>query len=56
MRLGRASRGFTPDEEVYGATSERLTGAHAEYSVSSAKMMAPKPKSVNFIEAQPVMG
>jgi NADPH:quinone reductase-like Zn-dependent oxidoreductase len=49
--IGPGVSGFTPGEEVYGATSEQLTGAYAEYSVPSAKMMAPKPKSLNFIEA-----
>jgi NADPH:quinone reductase-like Zn-dependent oxidoreductase len=49
--IGPGVSGFTPGEEVYGTTSEQLTGAYAEYSVPSAKMMAPKPKSLNFIEA-----
>jgi NADPH:quinone reductase-like Zn-dependent oxidoreductase len=49
--IGPGVSGFTPGEEVYGATSEQLTGAYAEYSVPSAKMMAPKPRSLNFIEA-----
>ena len=49
--IGPGVLGFTPGEEVYGATSNQLTGAYAEYSVPSAKMMAPKPKSLNFIEA-----
>jgi NADPH:quinone reductase-like Zn-dependent oxidoreductase len=48
--IGPGVSGFTPGEEVYGATSDQLTGAYAEYSVPS-KMMAPKPKSLNFIEA-----
>jgi len=29
--------GFTPGEEVYGATSEQLTGAYTEYSVPSGR-------------------
>jgi NADPH:quinone reductase-like Zn-dependent oxidoreductase len=49
--IGPGVSGFTSGDEVYGATSEQLTGAYAEYSVPSAKMMAPKPKSLNFIEA-----
>jgi NADPH:quinone reductase-like Zn-dependent oxidoreductase len=49
--IGPGVSGFRPGEEVYGATSDQLTGAYAEYSVPSAKMMAPKPKSLNFIEA-----
>ena len=49
--IGSGVSRFTPGDEVYGATSELLTGAYAEYSTPSAKMMAPKPKSLNFIEA-----
>jgi NADPH:quinone reductase-like Zn-dependent oxidoreductase len=49
--IGPGVSGFTHGEEVYGTTTEQLTGAYAEYSVPSAKMMAPKPKSLNFIEA-----
>jgi NADPH:quinone reductase-like Zn-dependent oxidoreductase len=49
--IGSSVSGFTSGDEVYGTTSEQLTGAYAEYSVPSAKMMAPKPKSLNFIEA-----
>lgn len=42
---------FKPGDEVYGATNERFTGAYAEYALSSARMMAQKPKTLNFIEA-----
>src|SRR5581483_4466844 len=49
--IGSGVSGFMPGDEVYGATSELLTGAYAEYSAPSAKMMAQKPKSLNFIEA-----
>ena len=38
-------------DEVYGATNEQLTGAYAEYALPSARMMAQKPKTLNFIEA-----
>jgi NADPH:quinone reductase-like Zn-dependent oxidoreductase len=49
--IGPDVSGFKPGDEVYGATSEQLTGAYAEYTVPSAKMMAQKPKRLNFIEA-----
>jgi NADPH:quinone reductase-like Zn-dependent oxidoreductase len=49
--IGPGVSGFMSGDEVYGATGEQLTGAYAEYSVPSAKMMAQKPKSLNFIEA-----
>src|SRR6185436_6391498 len=43
--------GFKLGDEVYGATNEHFSGAYAEYAVPSARMMAPKPKTLNFIEA-----
>jgi NADPH:quinone reductase-like Zn-dependent oxidoreductase len=49
--VGPGVSGFEPGDDVYGATSEQLTGAYAEYAVPSAKMMAHKPKRLNFIEA-----
>jgi NADPH:quinone reductase-like Zn-dependent oxidoreductase len=49
--IGPGVSGFKPGDEVYGATSEQLTGAYAEYGVPSAKMMTQKPKRLNFIEA-----
>jgi NADPH:quinone reductase-like Zn-dependent oxidoreductase len=49
--IGPSVSGFASGDEVYGATSEQLTGAYAEYSVPSSKMMAQKPKSLNFVEA-----
>jgi len=47
----RRDRWFKPGDEVYGATNEQLTGAYAEYATPSAKMMAQKPKTLNFLEA-----
>ena len=35
--IGPGVSGFTPGDEVYGATSEHLTGAYAEYSVPSRR-------------------
>jgi NADPH:quinone reductase-like Zn-dependent oxidoreductase len=49
--IGTGVSGFKPGDEVYGATNEQLTGAYAEYALASARMMAQKPKSLNFIEA-----
>jgi NADPH:quinone reductase-like Zn-dependent oxidoreductase len=48
---GAGVSGFKAGDEVYGATNEQLTGAYAEYALPSAKMMAQKPKTLNFIEA-----
>jgi NADPH:quinone reductase-like Zn-dependent oxidoreductase len=49
--IGTGVSGFKPGDEVYGATNEQLTGAYEEYALASARMMAQKPKSLNFIEA-----
>src|SRR5262250_2960471 len=49
--IGPGVSGFKPGDEVYGATNEQLTGAYAEYATPSAKMMAQKPKTLNFLEA-----
>src|SRR4051812_2174813 len=49
--IGTEVSGFKVGDEVYGATNEQLTGAYAEYALPLARMMAQKPKSLNFIEA-----
>jgi NADPH:quinone reductase-like Zn-dependent oxidoreductase len=49
--IGTEVSGFKRGDEVYGATNEQLTGAYAEYALPSARMMAQKPKTLNFIEA-----
>src|SRR5262249_53228418 len=35
----------------YGATNEQFSMAYAEYALTSARMTAQKPRSLNFIEA-----
>jgi NADPH:quinone reductase-like Zn-dependent oxidoreductase len=49
--IGEQVSGFKPGDEVYGATNEQFTGAYAEYALASARRMAQKPKTLNFIEA-----
>src|SRR5437660_1646775 len=49
--IGAEVSGFKAGDEVYGATNEQFTGAYAEYALPSAKKMAQKPKTLNFIEA-----
>lgn len=49
--IGAQVSGFKLGDEVYGATNEQFTGAYAEYALASARMMAQKPKTLNFIEA-----
>ena len=49
--IGPEVSGFKHGEEVYGATNEQFTGAYSEYALPSAGMMAPKPATLDFIEA-----
>ncbi len=48
---GASTSGFMRGDEVYGATNEQFSGAYAEFALASARMMAQKPKTLNFIEA-----
>lgn len=43
--------GSKAGDEVYGSTNDGFVGAYAEYALASAAMMAPKPRSLNFLEA-----
>jgi NADPH:quinone reductase-like Zn-dependent oxidoreductase len=45
---------FKLGDEVYGATNEQFSGAYAEYALPLAKMMALKPKTLNFVKAASV--
>ena len=49
--VGAGVAGFRQGDEVFGATNEQFTGARAEYALASAKMIAQKPKTLDFIEA-----
>ena len=52
--LGEDVSGFKPGDEVYGSTNPQFSGGQAEYAVPMAAMIAPKPKTLNFIEAASV--
>jgi NADPH:quinone reductase-like Zn-dependent oxidoreductase len=49
--IGADVSGFKLGDEVYGATNEQFSGAYAEYALPWARRMAPKPKTLSFIEA-----
>jgi NADPH:quinone reductase-like Zn-dependent oxidoreductase len=49
--MGTGVSGFKLGDEVYGATNEQFSGAYAEYALPLARMMAQKPKALNFIQA-----
>jgi NADPH:quinone reductase-like Zn-dependent oxidoreductase len=49
--IGAEVAGFNIGDEVYGATNEQFSGAYAEYALPLARMMAQKPKALNFVQA-----
>jgi NADPH:quinone reductase-like Zn-dependent oxidoreductase len=42
---------FKKGDAVYGCTNPNFIGAYAEFAVASAGMIAPKPRSLDFIQA-----
>jgi NADPH:quinone reductase-like Zn-dependent oxidoreductase len=52
-RTGSDVDGFAAGDEVYGVSSKPFVGAgsFAEYVLASAENLAPKPQSLNFVEA-----
>ena len=52
--VGPQVSGFKPGDEVYGSTNPQFSGGQAEYAVPLAGMIAPKPTTLNFIEAASV--
>jgi NADPH:quinone reductase-like Zn-dependent oxidoreductase len=52
--IGSEVSRFKLGDEVYGATNEQFSGAYAEYALPLARMMALKPKTLNFVKAASV--
>ena len=52
--IGPGVEQFKVGDEVFGVTSERFTGAYAEYALAKAAMIAPKPKNLNHTHAASV--
>ncbi len=52
--VGPGVERFKVGDPVFGITSERFTGAHAEYAVAKADMIAPKPRTLNYTHAASV--
>ncbi|MGL4619348.1 MAG: NADP-dependent oxidoreductase [Chroococcidiopsis sp.] len=46
--VGDGVEGFKQGDAVYGITVAHLAGAYAEYAVTKADAIAPKPESLNF--------
>lgn len=49
--VGKGVTNFEIGEEIWGVTNEKFIGAYAEYACASAKMIARKPKSLDFVAA-----
>ena len=49
--VGAEVTGLSAGDEVYGVTNPQFCGAQAEYAVAQAGMIAPKPKSLDFLQA-----
>jgi NADPH:quinone reductase-like Zn-dependent oxidoreductase len=49
--IGAGVSEFKPGDEVFGVANKRFTGGYAEFAAAPAKMLAPKPAKLNFIEA-----
>jgi NADPH:quinone reductase-like Zn-dependent oxidoreductase len=45
---------FKRGDQSYGLTNDQFIGTYAEFAVGSAKMVAPKPRSLNFVESASV--
>jgi NADPH:quinone reductase-like Zn-dependent oxidoreductase len=57
-RLGGGVSGLRVGDAVYGVTNAQFVGAHAEYAVCQAGMIAPQPATLSALEAAsaPVIG
>ena len=49
--VGAEVVGFSVGDEVYGVTNAQFCGAQAEYAVVQARMISPKPKELDFLNA-----
>jgi NADPH:quinone reductase-like Zn-dependent oxidoreductase len=49
--VGNEVSGFDSGIEVYGVVNSQFTGGYAQYAAAKAAMIAPKPSTLNFIEA-----
>src|SRR5579872_1398079 len=49
--VGNGVTNFEIGEEIWGVTNERFIGAYAEYACATAKTIARKPKSLDFVAA-----
>ena len=52
--IGPGVADFRVGDEVYGVTNAQFCGAHAEFALASAGMVARKPRRLNHVEAASV--
>src|ERR1044072_3063221 len=52
--IGPGVSGFSRGEEIYGVTNDDFCGANAEYAIASAAKIAPKPRSLDHLQAASV--
>lgn len=52
--IGPGGTDFRVGDEVYGVTNAQFCGAHAEFALASAGMVARKPRRLNHVEAASV--
>jgi NADPH:quinone reductase-like Zn-dependent oxidoreductase len=50
-KTGPGVTNFATADDVYGVTNPQFCGAHAEFAVATAGMVARKPQSLNYVEA-----
>jgi NADPH:quinone reductase-like Zn-dependent oxidoreductase len=50
-KIGPGVADFAPADEVYGVTNPQFCGAQAEFALSTAGMIAPKPRLLSHVEA-----
>jgi len=50
-RVGAGVTEFRTDDLVYGVTNPQFVGAHAEYAICNAGMIAPRPRRLSALDA-----
>jgi NADPH:quinone reductase-like Zn-dependent oxidoreductase len=51
---GSSVSAFRPGDEIYGVTNKRFIGGYAEYALAEAGMIAPKPRTLDHVQAASV--
>ncbi len=52
--VGAGVTQFKTGDAIYGCTNRNFIGGYAEFAIASAHMIAPKPRSLDFIQAASV--